>query len=327
VIVCDPPLTTVFTGSCESHEQSVEPNQAYDDGYEDFMNYIDQENHKLYVQPPRTSLFDDVVHYIDRCPSLLSQPYGLDCNEHEKIVECMQNNSKRHCMGYNRSLLAHSFILKKIISAHYTQVYDFLIHQVSSMGSRGWSIGKKDMRSVDEFEHVKQDWLRFRSAPIRRNLDLLFDAFAIPISSSGRSRGWTDWQWDFHWLREKYHACSEEYQGLTGAIAALSNLITSAKAVKESAKNAKAAERTEEIQSYAFVLVPLSLITSIFAMTADYAPGGTKFWIYWAVSIPITLLLMAFVALRDRKLFTSKEILSGFGSKTSKTLETESPEL
>ena len=104
------------------------------------------------------------------------------------------------------------------------------------MGSRGWSIAQDNLDAIDEFQQVKRDWLRFRSAPVRRNLDLIFDAFLLARDGLSISRGWKDWEHDFKWLKTRLSACASEYQAITGDIAALSNLITSNKAVEESRK-------------------------------------------------------------------------------------------
>lgn len=41
----------------------------------------------------------------------------------------------------------------------------------------------------------------------------------------------------------------------------------------------------------ALVFVPLSFVSSLFSMNSINGPGGPKFWVYFAVAIPITLLV------------------------------------
>ena len=281
----------------------MEPNSLCDGGYCEDIIYPRnrQQGHK----PDKRSLFDDVLFYLRNYPDLITQDYGIECNEHPSVEECLQGGQRSACVGYNKSALAASFVLKKLVAAHYTQVYGFLNHQVSSMGSRGWSIRQHNQESIDEFQHVKRDWLRFRSTPIRRNLDLIFDALMLSRDDSDISRGWKDWQYDFRWLRMRLSACSNEYQAITRDIAALSNIITSNKAVEESKKNAEASRRTEEISIYAFVLIPLTLITGIFSMTDEFAPGGSKFWMYFAVAFPFTIFLLVIIWL-TRQISTKK---------------------
>ena len=314
-------MVTVYAGSHESLEKNVEPNSLYDGGYCEDIIY--PKNRQLCLKPEKMSLFDDILFFLRNYPGLIDQDYGIECNEHPFVAECLQSSKIPACMGYNKSALAASFVLKKLVVAHYTQIYGFLNHQVSSMGSRGWSIRQHNQESIDEFQHVKRDWLRFRSAPIRRNLDLIFDVLMLSRDGSDISRGWKDWQHDFRWLRMRLSACSSEYQAITGDIAALSNIITSNKAVEESRKNAEASRRTEEISIYAFVLIPLTLITSIFSMTDEFAPGGSKFWMFFAVAFPFTLVLLVVIwvtrQISAKKLTSRKVIvlLRGYWTKTN----------
>jgi hypothetical protein len=257
------------------------------------------------------TLHSDALFYLINYPSLVSESLGFNCNEHESMGQCVRNGSINPCMGYNKPALSTSFILKKLMIAHFTIVLSFLDHQVSSMGSRGWSTGQHNQESIEEFQQVKRDWLRFRSAPIRRNLDLIFDAFAISRSGSDVSRGWSDWQYEFRWLKMRLSACSGEYQAITGDIAALSNIVTSNKAVEESQRAAEEAKRTTEISVYAFVLIPLSFMAGLFGMSDEYLPGGTKFWIFWAVAIPFDLFTLALLWLTRKflaKKFTLREM-------------------
>jgi hypothetical protein len=263
--------------------------------------------------PNKSSLFDDVLFYLRNYPSLVDQDFGIDCNEHSLIAECLEGGKVTPCMGYNKPALAASFVLKKLVIAHYTQIYGFLNHQVSSMGSRGWAISQHNQESIEEFQHVKKDWLRFRSAPVRRNLDLIFDAFMLSRDGSDISRGWKDWQHDFRWLKMRLSACVDEYQAITSDIAALSNIITSNKAVEESRKNAEATRRMEEISILAFILIPLTLIIGLFSMTDEFAPGGSKFWLPFAVAVPFTIFLLLVVWLTRQistKRLTVRNILA-----------------
>ena len=45
------------------------------------------------------------------------------------------------------------------------------------------------------------------------------------------------------------------------------------------------------ITTLALVFVPLSFISSLFGMKDVNAPGGGLFWVYFAVAVPVTLLV------------------------------------
>jgi len=151
-------------------------------------------------------------------------------------------------------------------------------------------------------QHVKKDWLSFRATPIRACLDEIFDAFAISRNGPDITRGWKDWQYDLRWLKQSLAACSKKYQDITSYIATLSNMITSSEAVEENKRAAEATKRTSEetsrsveISIFAFILIPLSLVASLFSMDPDIQPGGPKFWLYFATAIPFTLFVLLLV--------------------------------
>ena len=42
----------------------------------------------------------------------------------------------------------------------------------------------------------------------------------------------------------------------------------------------------------AIIFVPLSYVATVFSMSEKYGPGGPNFWVYFAVAVPITLLVL-----------------------------------
>jgi hypothetical protein len=290
-MLIDPPLTSVYSSKHASSLNEVKTIPLFSEGYMDFIAPVNRKN----KAPKKETMFKDILFYLQEYPDLINQDNGLQCNQHDNSADCSLRKATSPCIGYNKSALAASFVLKKLILAHLTQLIGFLNHQVSSMGSHGWSVGQNNDESVDEFQQVKKEWLRFRSTPIRKNLDLMFNSFAISREGSDVSKGWDDWRFEFRWLKARLEACSTEYQAITGDIAALSNLITSTEAVEESKRTAELAKRSTEISVYAFVLIPIGLIAGLFSMSGDYAPGGSSFWVFWAVAIPFTLLVLAII--------------------------------
>jgi hypothetical protein len=333
----DPPLTTVYAGSKESTKKSVEPNSLY----KDVDNAGMPKSQAGPWSPQKKTIFEDTSFYLYEYPTLIEQDRRHYCNEHDSKEECTEYGSSSPCMGWNSPALASSFIMKRMIKAHYAVVLGFLDHQVESMGSRGWSIGQHNQESIDEFQNVKKYWLSFRSAPIRANLDNIFDALGISRYGPDVSRGQKDWQYDFRWLKMRLSNCSKAYQAITTDIATLSNIITSHQAVEENKRAAEATTKTSEetsqsveIQILAFILIPMGLIASLFSMTDDYPPGRPKFWVYWAVSVPFTSFVLAAVWLRrlisagrlPRLLIRMRRIVSRSGTNvTDPEIELVSP--
>ena len=50
------------------------------------------------------------------------------------------------------------------------------------------------------------------------------------------------------------------------------------------------------------VFVPFATVAGILNMNNDYAPEGSKFWIFWAVSLPLTVILLTLYGMYSRGL-------------------------
>ncbi len=46
------------------------------------------------------------------------------------------------------------------------------------------------------------------------------------------------------------------------------------------------------LTALALIFVPLNFVAALFSMSNEFVPGGRLFWQYWAVSVPVTLLIV-----------------------------------
>jgi hypothetical protein len=67
-------------------------------------------------------------------------------------------------------------------------------------------------------------------------------------------------------------------------------LFNSSISIEESKKAIKESESVSLLTKLAFVFIPLSFIASLFSIQGNMAPGGNKFWLYWVISIPLTIM-------------------------------------
>ncbi|KAF9636441.1 Mg2+ transporter protein CorA-like/Zinc transport protein ZntB [Lasiodiplodia theobromae] len=58
-------------------------------------------------------------------------------------------------------------------------------------------------------------------------------------------------------------------------------------------------EYVRRLTHLALVFVPLSFTAAIFSMNTPYAPGGSDFWVYVVVSLPITLVVFGIARLSE----------------------------
>ena len=55
-------------------------------------------------------------------------------------------------------------------------------------------------------------------------------------------------------------------------------------------------KRMKELSNLGMLFIPLAFTSGIFSMSGNYAPGGSSFWVYWVVAVPLVVLafFMAF---------------------------------
>lgn len=83
--------------------------------------------------------------------------------------------------------------------------------------------------------------------------------------------------------------------------------------------SAKQARSSGQLTKIATVIVPCTFVASIFSMGGDFAAGESLFGVYWAVSIPVTLALLAWILHDDILEFSrdvkSRTLSTGVGSR------------
>jgi hypothetical protein len=125
---------------------------------------------------------------------------------------------------------------------------------------------------------------------LRRNMD------ALGIGSSDSSRTPEAWE-------------ADAWQGLRvviGNLKARLDIMLQAYmqsiSVRETSDANKQARQVGYLTSLATIFIPLSLVAAVFSMGGDFAAGESRFWVYWAVAVPVAavgcLLLFARAGIR-----------------------------
>jgi Mg2+ and Co2+ transporter CorA len=71
----------------------------------------------------------------------------------------------------------------------------------------------------------------------------------------------------------------------------LMNVITTLVNLMETEKSLADSKSLARLTVLGFFFIPLSFIATIFSMGGDFLVGQSKFWVYFAVSVPLTLLV------------------------------------
>lgn len=82
-------------------------------------------------------------------------------------------------------------------------------------------------------------------------------------------------------------------QQLANTIPLLTNLVE----ILDSKQSMAESANVKQLTLIALVFVPLSYIASLFSMNDRHGPGGDKFWVYFAVAVPVSLIVLAIARL------------------------------
>ncbi|KAI1463156.1 uncharacterized protein F4812DRAFT_464008 [Daldinia caldariorum] len=69
--------------------------------------------------------------------------------------------------------------------------------------------------------------------------------------------------------------------------------------LEQTAAANRLARTSGQLTKIATIIVPCSFVASIFSMGGSFAAGEEYFFVYWTISIPVTVALLAWVLYRD----------------------------
>lgn len=279
LVICDPPVTKVRAGEGGATFVKARP---YQGGYVDFMPQA--RGGAKGAGPPRTAMLNDLVYY------LRTEAQHVDLARAETSV---------------------GVFVRKLIASHYLKHSEHLRATLSYMQrglSRKQDLTVLTMGQVEELWSDIQAWER-RMGEYCEDLESIMLPLGIALSppSLGKGTGgggsgslaWTDCTVDYQFLLTRMRALRHRTECLNSAITGLANIAGNRQAykeqqlaVQEAKRSIREAKSTKAITLLGLFFIPLAYTSSLFSMTDDFAPGGQQFWVYWAASFPIVLLVL-----------------------------------
>ena len=264
MILVDPPITKNYIeyekGSSKKRRITI-PTQLFQGGYEDFQapqSYHEETGAQLKLSG--WSMLDDLVHYWTN-----SLPPGLNVAE--------------------ASVLSISYYPFRIIAAEWVKYVE-----VMSLSVKQYEYQIDDIPDLVQLERFDSDlkalqsWRR-RTVSTRHKLDniILFitdarNAFDSQISELLLG--------DYKYLATEVDRYGRLLQSMLLVVTSLVQIVDSRRSFAETANISR-------LTYLALAFVPLSFVSSLFSMSGDLAPGGHNFWFYFAVAIPLMLIVFA----------------------------------
>ncbi|QGA20324.1 hypothetical protein EYB26_008026 [Talaromyces marneffei] len=283
IVLLDPPildnrLICYYNNDCDKAVQQIGQSRPYQGGYRDFTPWPDKNaSHSALIidGPRRVSLADDIAYYWVNVASskelilALRNPYESTIFL-RRIVISMLNSTLRR---YYSDLSQHEtklWVMQRMIDPNLT---DSEKNQYL-----GDFIGV--MNEINKIRR-RMNWFSHEMTSNLESLNLVTEhPYQIP-SHRAEDR-------DFIIIRDKflsYRKWSEKLLNITSAHLALME-------TEKSISDSKALSRLTILGS---LFIPVSFVCSFFSMNGDFAVGETKFWVYFAVTLPLVLTILVIV--------------------------------
>lgn len=283
--MCDPPIRRIKIlddGPMKGLVVPVTPGLP-GDGYIDFVPLDAQVRCRR--GPPRTSIANDMLFYL---------------TTHHNLVDMSRPESV-------------SLFLKKIIASHYTKHFDYLRKNVMET-LRG--MGRQSNFARFDLSAVEANWsdtqtLERRLGHFFIDLEEVLVQLRVPLEPPDFNQisSWQDVDVDFRFLYHRFSWIRQSVDRANSSITGLVSIAGNRQAFREQQLSLLTAERSRNLTFIGLVFVPLSVISSLFSMSEPYGPGQEKFWLYFAISIPVAIFVLVIYSISDSLVDVSRSML------------------
>jgi Mg2+ and Co2+ transporter CorA len=206
--------------------------------------------------------------------------------------------------------------VNKIVTSHYLKHCDHLRATLSYVQrglSRKQDLAKLTMDQVEELWSDIQVWER-RMSEYCEDLEAIMLQLRVPlerqglhfVGDGGGAAHWTDSTTDYQFLLMRFRELRHRTECLNSAITGLANIAGNRQAfkeqqlaVQEAKRSIREAKSTKAVTLLGLVFIPLAYASSIFSMSEPFRPGDRLFWVYFAASAPLIVLVMVGYYLLD----------------------------
>ncbi|OJD31448.1 mg2+ transporter zinc transport protein [Diplodia corticola] len=259
-----PPISNVYYDA-DGHEKEVLHSNMVSEpflgGYEDFLDPPGAKNASTCPSGPRrSSMLDDLQYYWKRQKPILFDP------ESPALI---------HLAYYPLRIIAAEWVNYLTVMHHSIKQYEYSVKDGPSVL---WLLDRldSDIRSL-------QSWRR-RSMSSQQKLHHV----ARFVRHSNQTQAGED---GLELLAQDYGHLAASVADFGERFERMLPIVTSMVQIADSRQSLAEAANVTRLTYLAVVFVPLSFTTGLFSMDRDTAPGSQGFWQFFAVAIPLTILV------------------------------------
>ena len=191
------------------------------------------------------------------------------------------------------------FFLKKIIASNYFLLIGYIGALLSELdyniSRRNRAISRFQIEWVEERWKDLQAWSR-QCSKYCESVEETMYSFEIPMESE-LSKSWKIGDKDFIIIQRRLLSMSRRCNDLLASFTGLAGILGNRRVLKEANRSLHEAKSVKTLTFLGMLFLPLSLASGLLSMSGDYSPGGSQFWIYFAIAIPLILCVFGVVFL------------------------------
>ena len=266
----DPPITDTYilhAGGDESMVYAKLPAQLLHGGYEDFWDpCLCVEKTNMQSGPHRLGLIDDLSYYWSSEPPRFNRADPELWSLSFYQLEIVAGEWVKYIAVMQSSIKQYEYLNNKLPSV--PDELDKLYSDLHSLQS--WR--RRSMLS----QHKIQADIRFLKAceapdpTSERPLSLLVE--------------------DYEYIAARLSESGVLLENMLPVVTSLVQIVDSRRAYAETANITR-------LTILALVFIPLTYVSSLFSMNSINGPGGSHFWVYFVVAIPVTALVLGVASL------------------------------
>ena len=257
----------------KGHIEAI-PNYPYLQGYRDFTSWPENCSHALSPEnvrgPERSSLLDDIVYYWTVAAT------------REEIFSAIN------------SPYQSSMFLRKIVASTWLNSMEYFNAILSEAETRLWDI--EGMVAPDLSDDEKDTYMAIFTVALnevnslRRRLAWYLNEMRLNLEALNLAPGSPVPKEKKH--DEDFLALYERLQTHQSWAEKLLDVINTSVNLMETEKSMANSKSLSRLTILGFVFVPVSFMASFFSMGGDFAVGESRFWVYFVVTVPLTLAIL-----------------------------------
>ena len=191
---------------------------------------------------------------------------------------------------------AATIFLKKIVASNYMLCIQYirsvacqLEYIISSRNAR-WS----ELSNQWAFEHwtTLQQW-SLHCSRYCESIDDILDNFQLHDQNSQGTDNWRGCESDFKVIRRGLYGVEERLNGLVSSTTGLNGILGNRSALQE-------ARRVKVLTILGMTFLPLTFASGLLSMNSSFLPGSSHFWVFFAIALPLVLIVFGIVFIANR---------------------------